>query len=92
MDVVENNRKVTHGCIIATIKLYLPDGKEAKASPSITDSDRHGKKIIVQFFFIQNSFSKLLTYIQGVTILNVLTLTVNRGFNFEQKSSRGHRS
>ncbi|KAJ8968643.1 hypothetical protein NQ314_002203 [Rhamnusium bicolor] len=42
VDVVENNRKVTHGCIIATIKLYLPDGKEAKASPSITDSDRHG--------------------------------------------------
>nr|CAI5857294.1 unnamed protein product [Callosobruchus analis] len=31
VDVVENNRKVTHGCIIATIKLYLPDGKEAKA-------------------------------------------------------------
>uniref|UniRef100_V5G949 Sarcolemmal membrane-associated protein n=1 Tax=Anoplophora glabripennis TaxID=217634 RepID=V5G949_ANOGL len=42
VDVVENNRKVTHGCIIATIKLYLPDGKEAKASPSITDSGRHG--------------------------------------------------
>ncbi|CAG9863539.1 unnamed protein product [Phyllotreta striolata] len=33
VDVVENNKKVTHGCIIATIKLYLPDGKEAKASP-----------------------------------------------------------
>lgn len=34
VDVMENSRKVTHGCIIATIKLYLPDGKEAKASPS----------------------------------------------------------
>ena len=22
---------VTHGCIVATLKLYLPDGKEAKA-------------------------------------------------------------
>ena len=22
---------VTHGCIVATVKLYLPDGKEAKA-------------------------------------------------------------
>ncbi|XP_030745315.1 sarcolemmal membrane-associated protein-like isoform X2 [Sitophilus oryzae] len=42
VDVVENNRKVAHGCIIATLKLYLPDGKEAKASPSITESDRHG--------------------------------------------------
>lgn len=34
VDVVENTRKVTHGCIVATLKLYLPDGKEAKASPS----------------------------------------------------------
>nr|XP_023024986.1 sarcolemmal membrane-associated protein isoform X1 [Leptinotarsa decemlineata] len=41
VDVVENNRKVTHGCIIATIKLYMPDGKEAKASP-VTEGDRHG--------------------------------------------------
>ncbi|XP_044759229.1 sarcolemmal membrane-associated protein isoform X2 [Coccinella septempunctata] len=42
VDVVENNRKVTHGCIIATLKLYLPDGKEAKASPSIGENNRHG--------------------------------------------------
>ncbi|KAL1495033.1 hypothetical protein ABEB36_010519 [Hypothenemus hampei] len=42
VDVVENNRKVTHGCIIATLKLYLPDGKEAKASPSITKCETHG--------------------------------------------------
>ncbi|XP_059350770.1 sarcolemmal membrane-associated protein-like isoform X3 [Daphnia carinata] len=34
VDVMENSRKVTHGCIVATVKLYLPDGKEAKASPS----------------------------------------------------------
>ncbi|XP_063219396.1 sarcolemmal membrane-associated protein-like isoform X4 [Bacillus rossius redtenbacheri] len=34
VDVMENARKVTHGCIVATLKLYLPDGKEAKASPS----------------------------------------------------------
>jgi hypothetical protein len=25
------NAIVTHGCIVATVKLYLPDGKEAKA-------------------------------------------------------------
>lgn len=35
---MENSRKVTHGCIIATLKLYLPDGKEAKASPTIVSS------------------------------------------------------
>lgn len=42
VDVVENNRKVTHGCIIAMLKLYLPDGKEAKASPGITEGHKHG--------------------------------------------------
>ncbi|KAK9888121.1 hypothetical protein WA026_000393 [Henosepilachna vigintioctopunctata] len=42
VDVIENNRKVTHGCIIATLKLYLPDGKEAKASPSISENNRYG--------------------------------------------------
>ncbi|XP_054708040.1 sarcolemmal membrane-associated protein-like [Uloborus diversus] len=36
VDVVENSRKVVHGCIVATLKLYLPDGKEAKASPTTT--------------------------------------------------------
>lgn len=42
VDVMENNRKVTHGCIVATLKLYLPDGKEAKASPSVAEGGRHG--------------------------------------------------
>lgn len=45
VDVLENNRKITHGCIIATIRLYMPDGKEAKASPSITEGERHGELI-----------------------------------------------
>lgn len=38
VDVMENSRKVTHGCIIATLRLFLPDGKEAKASPSIVNT------------------------------------------------------
>lgn len=49
VDVVENNRKVTHGCIIATLKLYLPDGKEAKASPSIIEGNRHGINLSAAF-------------------------------------------
>lgn len=32
VDVTENSRKETHGCIIATLKLFLPDGRETKAS------------------------------------------------------------
>ncbi|XP_015838366.2 sarcolemmal membrane-associated protein [Tribolium castaneum] len=39
VDVIENNKKVTHGCIIATLKLYMPDGREAKASPSIVENN-----------------------------------------------------
>ncbi|XP_077291106.1 sarcolemma associated protein isoform X2 [Arctopsyche grandis] len=37
VDVMENSGSVsvTHGCIVATLKLYLPDGKEAKASPNM---------------------------------------------------------
>ena len=31
VDVTENTRKVTHGCIIATLKLFYADGSEAKS-------------------------------------------------------------
>lgn len=31
---MENARKETHGCIVATLKLFLPDGRETKASQS----------------------------------------------------------
>ncbi|XP_070968015.1 sarcolemmal membrane-associated protein-like isoform X2 [Oncorhynchus clarkii lewisi] len=30
VDVTENTRKVTHGCVVSTIKLFLPDGMEAR--------------------------------------------------------------
>ncbi|XP_069592772.1 sarcolemmal membrane-associated protein isoform X7 [Ranitomeya imitator] len=30
VDVTENTRKVTHGCIVSTVKLFLPDGLEAR--------------------------------------------------------------
>lgn len=33
VDVVESSHNVTHGCIIATLKLILPDGREAKPKP-----------------------------------------------------------
>lgn len=31
---MENSRKETHGCIVATLRLFLPDGRETKASQS----------------------------------------------------------
>ncbi|XP_041130713.1 sarcolemmal membrane-associated protein-like isoform X9 [Polyodon spathula] len=35
VDVTENTRKVTHGCIVSTIKLFLPDGMEARRRSDI---------------------------------------------------------
>ncbi|CAK8692884.1 unnamed protein product [Clavelina lepadiformis] len=32
VDVVDNARKVTHGCIVSQLRLYLPNGEEAKQS------------------------------------------------------------
>lgn len=32
VNVVENTKNVQHGCIVATLRLFLPDGSEAKAS------------------------------------------------------------
>jgi len=55
VDVMENSRKVTHGCIIATLKLYLPDGKEAKASPSIVNSSP-GSAIPAQDLYQLNQY------------------------------------
>ena len=46
---VSSSLQVTHGCIIATLKLYLPDGKEAKASPSIVNTTS-GSSIPAQVF------------------------------------------
>ncbi|XP_011306526.1 sarcolemmal membrane-associated protein [Fopius arisanus] len=42
VDVMESTRKVTHGCIIATLKLFLPDGKEAKASRTMYGTNPDG--------------------------------------------------
>uniref|UniRef100_M3ZZR3 Sarcolemmal membrane-associated protein n=1 Tax=Xiphophorus maculatus TaxID=8083 RepID=M3ZZR3_XIPMA len=37
VDVTENTRKVTHGCIVSTIKLFLPDGMEARRRSECID-------------------------------------------------------
>jgi len=55
VDVMENSRKVTHGCIIATLKLFLPDGKEAKASPSIVNTSS-SSSIPTQDLYQLNTF------------------------------------
>ena len=54
VDVVENTKKLTHGCIVATLKLYLPDGKEAKASSSTSATPVAG--ITFEDIYILNQF------------------------------------
>uniref|UniRef100_UPI00358DF6A3 sarcolemmal membrane-associated protein-like n=1 Tax=Myxine glutinosa TaxID=7769 RepID=UPI00358DF6A3 len=38
VDVMENSRKVTHSCIISTIKLFLEDGTEARTRTEVSPS------------------------------------------------------
>ncbi|KAK7102859.1 hypothetical protein V1264_021023 [Littorina saxatilis] len=45
VEVMENNRrgeKITHGCIIGTIALYHPDGREAKPAPFLNQPNQPG--------------------------------------------------
>lgn len=32
VDVMENNKKETHGCIVALVKLFVPEGEECKSA------------------------------------------------------------
>lgn len=32
VDVMENNKKETHGCIVALVKLFVPEGEECKTA------------------------------------------------------------
>ncbi|XP_076447651.1 uncharacterized protein LOC143284650 isoform X2 [Babylonia areolata] len=55
VEVVENNRrgeKITHGCIIATITLYHPDGREAKPLPFLDAPNQPGIKIETQDLYL----------------------------------------
>ncbi|KAK6995301.1 sarcolemmal membrane-associated protein [Biomphalaria glabrata] len=51
VEVMENNRrgeKITHGCIIATITLYHPDGREAKPAPYLSGENQPGLSLQTQ--------------------------------------------
>jgi uncharacterized coiled-coil DUF342 family protein len=37
VDVVENTKRVTHGCVVASIRLYLPSGEEASKSSNVNE-------------------------------------------------------
>ncbi|XP_017486562.1 PREDICTED: putative uncharacterized protein DDB_G0282133 [Rhagoletis zephyria] len=41
VDVLENSRKEVHGCIIAFVKLYLPDGREAISIDTTTQRSQY---------------------------------------------------
>ncbi|CAC5413000.1 Sarcolemmal membrane-associated protein [Mytilus coruscus] len=64
VDVMENNRrgeKITHGCIIATITLFHPDGREAKN----IYTDGHFANTVTPGFTIQSQeLYQLAQYLQ----------------------------
>ncbi|XP_035708744.1 sarcolemmal membrane-associated protein isoform X1 [Folsomia candida] len=64
VDVMEVNKKslglsstVTHGCIVANLQLFLPDGKEAKASSSTTLPDK-ASNTPLQDIYLLNGYVK----------------------------------
>ena len=71
VDVMENSRKVTHGCIIATLKLFLPDGKEAKASPTIVSTPPHS--LPTQDLYQLNQYIQVRTIYHCYVIRIILT-------------------
>lgn len=55
VDVVENSRNVTHGCVIATLKLFLPNGREARPILTIlTSGDR--SKVTLEDLYLLNQY------------------------------------
>ncbi|ODN02007.1 Sarcolemmal membrane-associated protein, partial [Orchesella cincta] len=57
VDVMEVNKKLTHGCIIANVQLFLPDGKEAKASSSTIVPEK-ATSTPVQDIYLLNQYLK----------------------------------
>lgn len=68
VDVMENSRKETHGCIVATLKLYLPDGRETKASQSTLVGPTNTK--VPQVGFFSSLFSDM-TYFEMMFRLQI---------------------
>lgn len=58
VDVVENSRNLTHGCVIATLRLFLPNGREAKPLPSIFTSGAGGdrSKVTLEDLYLLNQY------------------------------------
>lgn len=60
VDVLENSRKEVHGCIIACVKLYLPDGREAIS----IDSSSHRSQYSGEGRISYDELHRLNLYIQ----------------------------
>ncbi|XP_041349937.1 sarcolemmal membrane-associated protein-like isoform X2 [Gigantopelta aegis] len=90
VEVMENNRrgeKITHGCIIANITLYHPDGREAKPAPFLNTPIQPGITIQSQDLyqlaqFLQEALHRETMLQQKLAILQKLVQST-------QESSEG---
>lgn len=57
VDVIENARKETHGCIVATVRLYLPDGRETKAS-QLTGVSAESGQVLAEDLYRMHQYIK----------------------------------
>uniref|UniRef100_A0A8C4R4U1 FHA domain-containing protein n=1 Tax=Eptatretus burgeri TaxID=7764 RepID=A0A8C4R4U1_EPTBU len=65
IDITENSRHVTYSCIIATVRLFLPNGVEFKQRPRNCTSNEHQNKILLpnQMLYTQEIY-QLSHYLQ----------------------------
>uniref|UniRef100_UPI00358F1B7A sarcolemmal membrane-associated protein-like isoform X2 n=1 Tax=Myxine glutinosa TaxID=7769 RepID=UPI00358F1B7A len=65
IDITENSHHVTYSCIIATARLYLPNGVEFKQRPRNCTSNEHQNKILLpsQMLYTQEIY-QLSHYLQ----------------------------
>lgn len=57
VDVIENARKETHGCIVATVRLFLPDGRETKAS-QLTGVSAESGQVLAEDLYRMHQYIK----------------------------------
>uniref|UniRef100_A0A1B6DJM0 Sarcolemmal membrane-associated protein n=1 Tax=Clastoptera arizonana TaxID=38151 RepID=A0A1B6DJM0_9HEMI len=94
VDVLENSRKVTqpvtHGCIVAQLKLYLPDGKEAKASPPASLLNGPGSVAVEDLYQLNQHIQEALQREQTLQIklasLQQLVVSLQHATNLSWKA------
>uniref|UniRef100_A0A667YAA6 Sarcolemmal membrane-associated protein n=1 Tax=Myripristis murdjan TaxID=586833 RepID=A0A667YAA6_9TELE len=75
VDVTENTRKVTHGCIVSTIKLFLPDGMEARRRVAANTPSMYSQELFQLSQYLQEALHREQMLEQKLATLQRLLAT-----------------